>query len=224
MSGDVRGQLWPVYVVADVSGSMSPHIDDLNAGLGSIHRALLAQPMTAAKIRFTVIGFNNDAVVHTHLVDLRNEGGLTSLASDGGTNYGVVFDKLQQLIPEDVAMLKSQRYAVFRPVVFFLSDGESFDEWQAAHQRLTDRATTRAAPNIIACGIGEARAAVIRQVATRPQFAFVAIPGANIGKAIAEFCTALTKSIVASTRTLGEGVDNLIIEPPAGFTVALDEV
>jgi len=221
VNGDVRGRLWPVYVVADESGSMYPYMDELNAGLDSIRRELLAEPMAAAKVRLTVIGFSDDAVVRMHLVDARHDGEFARLASRGGTNYGAAFDTLRRLVPEDVATLKSQQYAVYRPAVFFLSDGMPNDgaDWPAAHRSLTDRAVTRAAPNIIACGIGEARADIIRQVATRPQYAFVAVPGSEVGRNISEFFTALTRSVVASTRT-----ENLIVEPPAGFTVLLDEV
>ena len=47
---DVRGQLLPIYMVADESASMEDSIDELNAGLASLHAALLAEPMAAAKV------------------------------------------------------------------------------------------------------------------------------------------------------------------------------
>jgi uncharacterized protein YegL len=226
VNGDIEGQLWPVYVLADESGSMSPHIDELNAGLHSTCEALLAQPMAAAKARFSVIGFADDAVVRLHLADLREVSGPDPLVSRGITNYGAAFEKLRELIPGDVARLKAQRYAVYRPAVFFLSDGRPSDaEWQAAHRVLTDRTVTREAPNIIACGIGQAQAAIIRQVATRPEYAFIAIAGGDLGSAIMEFFASLTKSITASTRTIATGSTNsLIVEPPRGFALALDEM
>jgi uncharacterized protein YegL len=226
VSNDIEGKLWPVYVVADQSGSMSLCMDELNAGIGSVQRALLAQPLTAAKIRFTLVGFSDEATVWTRMVDLREEGELDPLDSLAGTNYGAVFDLLTELIPADVATLKAKRYGVYRPTVFFLSDGEPNDPhgWLAAHRNLTDQTVTPAAPNIIACGIGEVREETIRQVATSPQYAFVAIPGVDIGKAVSEFFRALTHSVVASTQTFGGGEDSLIVEPPAGFRLALDVV
>jgi uncharacterized protein YegL len=221
VSGEIEGRLWPVYLVADESDSMHPHMDELNAGIASIRRAMMAQPMTAAKIRFTLVSFSGDAIVRMHLVDLRDVTELAPLTSRDCTNYGAVFDTLRQMVPKDVATLKSQRYAVYRPAVFFLSDGEPTDgeTWLAAHRSLTDRAVTREAPNVIAFGIGDARSDVIRQVATSPRFAFIATPGIEIGKALAGFFTALTQSLVASTRT-----DTLTVEPPAGFSIPLDEM
>jgi uncharacterized protein YegL len=226
MSYDVEGTLWPVYVVADQSGSMSICMDELNAGIGSLHRALLAKPLTAAKMRFTLIGFSDEAKVWTHMVDFREEGALDPLNSLAGTNYRAVFDLLREVIPADVVALKGRRYAVHRPTVFFLSDGQPNDplDWVAAHRSLTDRKVTPAAPNIIAFGIGNVREETIRQVATNPQYAFIAIPGIDIGKAVIEFFKALMHSIVASTQTFGGGEDSLIVEPPEGFRLALDVV
>jgi uncharacterized protein YegL len=222
---DVRGQLWPVYVVADESGSMYPHMGELDAGLRSIHQELLARPMAAAKVRLTVVGFSDDAVVRAHLVDIRDESELPPLVGGSNTNYSAAFDALRKAIPEDVATLKSRHYGVYRPAVFFLSDGlpNHGGSWQEAHASLVDRAATPGAPNIIAFGIGDAEAEVIREVATQPYYAFIAIPGSDIGKNIAEFFTALTRSIVASTQTLGGGRDSLIVEPPPGF-IPLDQV
>ncbi len=56
MTGN-KGNLLPVYVLADESGSMRPHIDELNRGLASLHEALLGEPMAAAKVRFSILRF-----------------------------------------------------------------------------------------------------------------------------------------------------------------------
>src|SRR6266702_2667076 len=86
----------------------------------------------------------------------------------------------------DVQWLRGQGYKVHRPVVFFLSDGQPTDGhgWRTARATLVDRTQTQAAPNIIACGIGDAKPATMIDVATSEQFAFVAKPGVNIGAAI----------------------------------------
>ncbi|MEK8143911.1 hypothetical protein NKH18_24110 [Streptomyces sp. M10(2022)] len=68
-----QGQLLPVYVLADESGSMHPYIGDLNAGLASLHRSLLGEPMAAAKVRFSVLGFANTVTERMVLADLRAE-------------------------------------------------------------------------------------------------------------------------------------------------------
>jgi uncharacterized protein YegL len=223
---EVRGQLLPVYVMADESMSMNEHMEELNAGLASLHEALIAEPMAAAKVRFSVLGFSDDVVVRLHLTDLRRESQLPELFSRGRTNYSAAFAALLHHIPQDVANLKRDQFQVHRPAVFFLSDGQPSDggSWREPHRRLTDKSTTRAAPNIIACGIGHAEPETILAVATHQDFAFVAIEGTQVGSAIAKFCTALTRSIVASGQSLTTGNPELVVNKPDGFVMAIDVI
>ncbi|MET9683619.1 vWA domain-containing protein [Streptomyces coeruleorubidus] len=220
-----RGHLLPIYVLADESGSMTAHIDDLNDGLKSLHQALLGEPMAAAKVRFSVLGFSDDVVERVRLVDLRSAGEFPRLTTRGMTSYLAVFEDLISRIPADVNSLKAEGYQVHRPAVFFLSDGlPNKEDWKDAHRRLTDRGTTLGAPNIIACGIVDADARTINEVATQPEFGFVANKGVDVGAAIAKFCTALTKSVIASGRSLGSASPQLVVDRPEGFTVAIDVI
>ena len=224
MTGN-RGNLLPVYVLGDESGSMIPYIDELNRGLASLHEALLGEPMAAAKVRFSIFGFADDVQERLTLADLRRETELPSLYARGRTNYGAAFSALRQRIPQDVAALNAEGFAVHRPAVFFLSDGQPSDpHWEQEYQRLVDRTITRGAPNIIACGIGEAEPSTILRVATEPNWGFVAMADVDLGAAIAEFCTALTKSIVESGRAVGSAQPELVVQQPAGFRMAIDVV
>ncbi|HEX4701435.1 MAG TPA: hypothetical protein VH352_04835 [Pseudonocardiaceae bacterium] len=223
---EIRGNVLPVYVVADESQSMTPVVDELNIGLATLHDALLREPMAAAKVRFTILGFSDTVVAHVEQVDLRRESSLPKLTTRASTSYGAAFRALADRIPKDIASLKAQGYACHRPAVFFLTDGQPTDDgdWESTYDDLTNREVTKAAPNIIACGIGEAKAATILRIATRPEFAFVAAPSTELGLAIAEFCGALTRSIVASGRALGAGNAELVVEKPDTFTMAIDVV
>lgn len=223
---DLRGHLLPIYVLADESGSMTELVGELNAGLVSLHAALLAEPMAAAKVRMSVIGFSDTAELRMHLTDLRCETHLPQLVCRTATSYGAAFEALARQIPADVERLKAQQYAVHRPAVFFLSDGQPSDgsTWQYVHRRLVDRQLTVGAPNIIACGIGDAEPHTILEVATRPEYAYVSIAGADVGQAIARFCAALTKSVIASGRSLGNGSAELSVSQPEGFRMAIDVV
>jgi uncharacterized protein YegL len=223
--GGNRGNLLPVYVMADESGSMTAVMDQLNDGLRALHEALLGEPMAAAKVRFSVLGFSGTVLEHLRLADLRREDEMPLLTPRSVTNYGAAFEDLARRIPADVDALKGEGFTVHRPAVFFLSDGQpSYDGWQDAHRRLTDRSVTRGAPNIVACGIGAAEAATIRQVATREEYGFMAEAGIEVGAAIATFCTALTKSIVESGRSLGSDQPELVVQRPEGFRLAIDVV
>ncbi|MEU7056798.1 hypothetical protein [Streptomyces sp. NPDC046197] len=223
---ETLGQLLPVYVLADESGSMAGYVGDLNEGMKSLHVALLGEPMAAAKVRFSVLGFANRVAERLILADLRSENELPRLSAGGGTNYDAAFQALLERIPQDVRTLKSQGYRVHRPAVFFLSDGQPTcgEEWRQTHRRLTDRSVTGAAPNIIAFGIGEAQAQTILSVATRQEFAFMSIPGSQLGDSIAKFFTALTKSVVESGNAMASGQPELVVEKPEGFRLAIDEV
>ncbi|MFF5966169.1 hypothetical protein ACFY64_21005 [Streptomyces collinus] len=204
---------------------MTGHIDDLNDGLRSLHQALLGEPMAAAKVRFSVLGFSDDVVERVRLVDLRSADKFPRLTTRGMTSYLAAFEDLISRIPKDVNSLKAEGYQVHRPAVFFLSDGlPNKEDWKDAHRRLTDRRTTLGAPNIIACGIVEADARTINEVATQPEFGFVANKGVDVGGAIAKFCTALTKSVIASGRSLGSESPQLVVDRPEGFTVAIDVI
>lgn len=173
-----------------------------------------------------MLGFSNDVIVHVALADLRAEAALPRLSVRDGTSYGAAFSVLLDRIPADVRALKREGFSVHRPAVFFLSDGQPTDpgQWEEPYRQLVDRERTPTAPNIIACGIGDARAATILQVATRPEFGFVATPGVEVGLAIAEFCTALTKSVIKSGQALGGGEAELVVERPDNFRMALDVV
>ncbi|MFJ7196319.1 MULTISPECIES: hypothetical protein [unclassified Streptomyces] len=221
-----RGHLLPIYVLADESGSMYEHIDDLNDGLRSLHQALLGEPMAAAKVRFSVLGFSDDVIERLHQVDLRSANEFPKLHTRGSTSYAAAFEDLAGRIPVDVKDLKSQGYQVHRPAVFFLSDGvpNGGEDWQETLRRLTDRSVTPAAPNIIACGIGDADAETINKVATRAEFGFVADKGIDVGAAISKFCAALTKSVIASGRSLDSSTPHLQVDKPEGFTVAIDVI
>lgn len=224
MAGN-SGNLLPVYMVADESYSMSNYIGNLNDGLTQLHSALMGEPMAAAKVRFTILGFSNDVQLRLAMADLRHEDKLPQLMARTQTAYGKVFEDLRARIPADVASLKGQGYTVHRPAVFFLSDGQPTDGdgWRKTRDQLVDRNVTTAAPNIIACGIGDVHPQTMLDVATQPDYAFVST-GSDLGAEIAKFCAALTKSIVKSGRTVGSAQPELVVERPQNFKMAIDVV
>jgi uncharacterized protein YegL len=220
-----RATLLPVYVLADESHSMGRHLGELNRGLAALHEALLAEPMAAAKVRFSIIGFSDDVRERMRLADLRQTDRLPRLLSRGRTNYAKAFADLRRRLPADVRRLKAAGFAVHRPAVFVLTDGQPSDRrWREQHRLLIDHDATPEGPNIIAFGVGAARRETIRELATREDFAFVALADIDVGAAIAEFCTALTHSIIRSVPAHHNGPAKLVVEPPKGFEVVIDVV
>lgn len=224
---ETKGHLLPVYFVADESYSMHPCVRQLNDGLRALYDALAGEPMAAAKIRFSVLGFSDDVQVRVRLADMRYASGLPGLEPRGGTNYHAAFSDLLTRIPADVEELKQQNYHVHRPAVFFLSDGQPNRHgpaWQEPHARLLDRSAVPVAPNIISFGIWEADAHTILQVASKPELAFVSMDKLDVGSAVATFCVQLTQSVVASGSSLGGANPELRVDRPDGFALAIDLV
>jgi len=222
---EARGVLLPAYVLVDESASMGPYVDDLSAGLVSLCEELRATPMLAAKLRLAVLGFSDDVRVHLAVADMRVETNLPRVTVRGSTNYGAAFSDLAGRIPTDVRFLRDEGYEVHRPVVFFLSDGQPTDfGWRRSLAKLADRRQMPAAPNIIACGMGSAERKTIAEVASRPEFGFIAERGADLGKAISEFFHALTASLITSGQALNSDNPQLVVTKPEGFSIVLDEV
>ena len=207
---------------------MAPHQQELSNGLNSSSvDGLRGEPLAAAKVRIAVLGFSDDVRVRLAMSPrVDGETSLPEIAVRGATNYAAVFDDLLHRIPADVQWLRAEGYKVHRPVVFFLSDGQPTDggSWRGPHAGLTDKARTPAAPNIIACGIGEARADTMAEVATRPEFSCVARAGTDIGLAISEFFHSLIASLVASGHALNSANPQLVVNRLDSFTTALAEV
>ncbi|GIJ45196.1 hypothetical protein Val02_20820 [Virgisporangium aliadipatigenens] len=211
-------QVLPFYLVCDESGSMAALIDMMNNDLlPELHEAIGTNPVVADKTRFSIIGFADDARELLPLSDLSEVDDIEALMARGMTSYTAAFDLLRDLIDRDVAALKAAGHVVFRPAAFFLSDGQpSEHDWQAAHDRVVD-ASWKYRPNIIAFGLGDADADTISKVATFK--AFIADGAVSPAKALTEFASALTKSIVKSGTTATPNLVKLQMpEEIDGFT------
>jgi uncharacterized protein YegL len=205
-------QILPFYLICDESSSMSgPPIQAINDSLPEIHQEIGSNPAVADKTRFCVIGFSTAAQVLLPLSDLSTITSVPALSASGGTSYTSAFDLLHQTISNDVAKLKSDGHQVYRPAVFFLSDGQPNDDWSAAYGRVTDPGWTPH-PNILAFGFGQADKQTIQQVATVK--AFIADGTLGPAEALREFAQSLLNSIVNSAA--GSAAD-----PAGGATLSV---
>jgi len=221
----VVGQVLPIYFVGDESHSMAgAPIDAVNQGLEDLRDEVAKHPLIGKKVRFGIVTFAHTAETRLELSELNEELLLPTLSPRGrGTSYASAFEALRQTIPGDVALLKSAGLQVHRPAVFFLSDGQPTDrerKWQASLGELKAE-SFRERPNVLAFGVGEAEANVIRQIASAPGYAFMMSDGASTAGAISEFATAMLNSMVASAERLDRGDQTIEFEKPEGF-VQLD--
>jgi uncharacterized protein YegL len=202
----------PFYVVCDVSCSMTDHLDALNAGLFELHRAVGTDPVVADRTRFCLIGFSESPEVLLPLSRLSEITEISRLVARAATNFGATFTLLRKLISQDIDLLKGQSNQVYRPAVFFLSDGQPTDPvtWPAAYAALTDPAwPTR--PNVIAFGVGDADPATIGRIGTFR--AFMGQDGVSPGAALSGFARALTASILRSGNS-SSGSDEIVLRVP----------
>lgn len=216
-----KGTVLPIYFVADESGSMAPHIDELNNGLNGLLDSMQSESFAAAKIRFSVLGFSDTAHTHLEPSDLRTLPDMPTLAPRGQTSFKAAFEQISYRLSVDIPNLKAQGYLINRPAVFFLTDGwpSGDEDWPAARQALLDM---RERPNILAFGIGEADPAMIMQIATSSEHALVADKKMSTAEALHSFIVNLTQSVVSSGQALAEGRAQLDLEKPEGFSLAVD--
>jgi uncharacterized protein YegL len=215
----------PVYFALDESFSAAPWSQAIDNGLQQFLSQVGADP-ACTSIRVTVLGFGDQVSVKLPMAQV-TVGAVTAPVVPAGTaNYAAVFADLLLRVPDDVARLKQQGYRLNRPVIFLLSASEPADPttWPALHAQLVSREVLRAAPNIVACGIGTARPQSIRAVATRREFGFVVGTEHDVDSAVAAFWESVTASVLFSGRALAQDKPALSIQQPRGFVLAPDEV
>ena len=201
----------PFYILCDESGSMDANggIDAVNKGLPELHAAIAGDPLVSDKCRIGLITFSDIAEELLPLSNLSDVQAMPGCAAKGMTNYGEAFNLLRVVISRDIANMKSQGIQVYRPAVFFITDGEPTDDWEANHQ----------APHIIAFGVAGANPAVIGKIGTKA--AFIANQGVDPGNALKEILKSLTNTIVNSSSSSSP---TLMVQqaPPGTTAVPLD--
>lgn len=218
-------QVLPFYLVCDESGSMDgAPLQAINESLPKIHSEIGSHPAVADKTKFCLIGFSDSAQVLLPLSDLSSVASIPALQVAGGTNYSSAFDLLYDTIADDIQRLKANGDQVFRPAVFFLSDGQPGDSWEASYKRVTDSGWSLH-PNVLAFGFGQIDEATLQRVATVK--AFIADGSMGPDEALREFAQSLIQSIVnsGSRPAAGGGLTLAVPDDVPGFTtLPADEV
>jgi uncharacterized protein YegL len=209
------------YIVCDESGSMGPNggINAINQALPELHSTLAADPLVVDKSRLAIIAFSDTAELILPLSKVAEVADMPGVAEQGMTNYGLAFSLLRQTIEQDVAGMKSQGFRVFRPCVFFMSDGEPSDQWESEYQALINHAYR---PHIVAFGVDGADPGILAKIATLR--CYVGRDKASAGSALANVMTSIGNTIISSTSNIGSGPVNIDLPPTIeGFdSIALD--
>lgn len=211
------------YIVCDESGSMGPNggIQAINEALPELHATLAADPLVVDKSRLAILAFSDHAEMILPLTKVTDVADMPGVRESGVTNYGEAFRLLETTISYDVDSLKGQGFRVFRPCVFFMSDGDPTDDWEGPYRNLMAH---RYRPHVVAFGVGDAGAnpqnlakiATLRCYASRDQ--------GRAGRALAGVMTSIGNTIISSTSNAHSGPANIDLPPTiADFdTVPLD--
>lgn len=200
-----KGILLPFYLVIDVSFSMSgKKLTAASAMLPKVADALAKNPILSDKTRFGLIDFSDDARTVLELCDLAEQSTLPGLKVRGGTSYGAAFNLLRKQLETDVEQLKADGYRVFRPAVFFLSDGEPTDDWSDAFEELKN---FRYYPLVVPFGVEQADRDVMRKLvhpASKSKL-YMSSDGDNAAAAIEAMTDILISSVLASGYSVSDG-------------------
>lgn len=168
--------LLPIYLVLDSSASMNGEpFKAAFAFVPKLLEAMALNPVVGDKVRLEVITFDSNARVVATLSDKEDlkrwyDSNRNLQAEGNSTNYTNVFTLLNQEIKKGVDLLTSEKiegvfYRVYRPTVFFITDGDPVGDNYAtisdAYNQLTsedfvDSKGRKIRPNIFVVGVGEA--------------------------------------------------------------------
>lgn len=212
-----------IYLVLDESLDRGC-LDELNRGLASLHSALSGAPAVSAALRLCVLGMASATELRLPLDTVLPSTRTPILTGRPGLSYTHAFRTLQALLRQDVALVKTQRTQVLRPIVFFLTGGvpDEGPGWRAAYAELVDQGGSSVAPHMIALGLGRAETSAIRTLATRPEFGFTAAPHQDAASAAHSVASFLRDTIVGYGRRLGAGDPQFTLTAPDGFRAAED--
>src|ERR1017187_4211448 len=214
----------PIYLVIDVSYSMIVGITKVNEVIVSTVGLLNAESFAADRVCLSIISFSGGANIDLPLTPVDQIEVLPTLGVEGGTSYGPVLRTLRETAVIDVEHLKQGGYRVARPVAFFLTDGQPSDgSWLVDLKALVD---SKYYPTLLAFGIGDADPAVLVQLASRPELAFMAqqqidvdVAIANYGKILQDYFRSLSRSTETNTTEVAVSIDPVFNVVPSGVEI-----
>ncbi len=221
--------IMPFYIICDVSGSMIPDMRDLNEALSQLRSDIMSEPIVDDLVMLSVITFNHEARVAVPL-GAPSTITLPTLSAGGGTEYGKAFQEFHRAFQDDKAKLKAEGKKVYRPCVFFLSDGEPGDRggYLQTFQSLfgynpDTKQGNKAFPYIVAFGFRDATEATMKSIAY-PNFGptkgryFIAKQGATVKELLKSMTGAIGRSVLESGRSSSAGVPQIM--PPQNVSNA----
>lgn len=205
----------PVYLLADVSGSMrGTPIESVKAGIRQLHRDLLTDPQAVESAYLSVITFGDVAIQVVPLTEI-SAFVPPELGADGQTNYGDALRVLIECFEMEVVRTTADQKGDWRPLVFILSDGAPTDSsWPQYAAELRARKPA----NIIAVACGDqADVQALRE--TTETVVQMRDMSPDAFRAFFKFVSASVKTTSAKVGSVGEGGGITLPPPPPGITI-----
>jgi len=142
----------PVYLVLDVSGSMSGDpIEAVKMGLKALLSDLQDNPQALETVWLSVITFGSSA---RQVVPLTEIGAFSEppLTIEGSTNLADALKVLKAAITKEVRKNTATQKGDWKPLIFLMTDGAPDPGWEAA----ADDIKKLKPGNLIACAVGPA--------------------------------------------------------------------
>jgi len=216
-SNDVRRM--PVYLLLDVSGSMSgAPIIGVEQGVQLLHNELINQPQAVEVVHLSVITFASSASQVTPLTPITSFAP-PALSAGGGTSLGGALRELANALDREIIPNSATKKGDYKPLVFLLTDGEPTDSWEPELNALNSRRDKKAG-SIIALGCGDSvNTSVLRQITSNVMLMTDVTPD-NLR---AYFKWVSASVLTASQKAGASSGDTSAALPPApqGFQVVL---
>lgn len=208
--------VFPVFMLVDVSASMAGgSIEAVNAAMPALKKEMLSNPSVGEIARVCVVTFSDVGRTVIPLCDLA-DAEIPEIMIEGGTNFAAAFREVKSAITMGLHSLPKGT-PFYRPVVFFMSDGEhqAKEQWDVALDDLKDK-SWKFAPEIVCFGFNDANrdTTALQRIATR--FAFLAKETDPVVQ-VREIMNALLNSIRTTSTSFRDPTqaEGLHIEAPA---------
>jgi len=135
-------------------------IEAVKNGLSTLLTALRSDPHALETAYLSVITFDSDAAQIVPLTDLASFQE-PSLAAQGTTSLGEALTLLANCIDKEVKKSTPEQKGDWKPLVFFMTDGQPTDDWQRGLNDFKSKKTGM----VVACAAGSgADTTVLKQI------------------------------------------------------------
>ncbi|MFT3881808.1 MAG: VWA domain-containing protein [Gemmatales bacterium] len=117
-----------------VSGGIT-RIDKVNDGIRAYHADLMSDSLATQRVEVSIITFGNTVEIVTPFITAESFSPPT-LTANGSTVMGAGILQAIEALEERKQMYKQNGLHYYRPWIFFITDGEPTDSWQAAADKV----------------------------------------------------------------------------------------